>query len=624
MDHLQTEGRLAESVNLDELTPLELVRLMNAEDRRVAPAVGTQVEVIARAIGVIAERLERGGRLIYLGAGTSGRLGVLDATEMPPTFQTPPEMVVGVIAGGVEALTRAIEGAEDHPEAGARDLERLGVGPRDAVVGIATSGRTPYVLGGVRYARQQGAVTIGIACNPDAELVPLVDLAILPVVGPEVLSGSTRLKAGTATKLVLNMLSTGAMVRLGKTYGHLMVDLKATNEKLRWRANRIVREVTGLSREAAAELLDRCGGEVKTALVMHLAGVDVEQARERLQWAGGRVRQALVMQRSPMVVVAAASDWILGVDGGGSQTTAALARWLPGNNWEVVGRGTAGPSNLRAVGTTRALAALQEAIGAAFVAAGVPRQTVRAACLGLAGAGRAAEQRLVREWAEQHHWAATVEVIEDAVLPLAAGTPEGWGLAVIAGTGSMALAQDPAGRTARAGGWGWLLGDEGSGYALSCAALRAVASAADGRGPSTVLTERLLAACGLEQPEELIGYVYAQADRATLAAFAPIVLDCAAIDPVAHRIVLDGAAELAAVAATAAARLALPATVPLALAGGLFLSSKLYRDRFLHALAERGYQAHPLNRVSEPVLGAVRRAARLASAQSPSAVAERS
>jgi len=484
------------------------------------------------------------------------------------------------------------------------------------VVGIATSGRTPYVLGGLHYARRCGAFTIGLACNSDAELIPLVDLAIIPVVGPEVLSGSTRLKAGTATKLVLNMLSTGAMVRLGKTYGHLMVDLKATNEKLRWRANRIVREVTGLSREAAAELLERCGGEVKTALVAHLGGFDVETARERLRQARGRVRAALSgLPRSR--AVHEGGPWILGVDGGGTQTTALLARLQPaGNGWEIVGRGTAGSSNLRAVGVSAALTALDGAIREALAAAGVSGMTVRAACFGLAGAGRSAEQRLVQDWAEQRLGTSAVEVVEDAVLPLAAGTPEGWGLAVIAGTGSMAFAQNAAGQTARSGGWGWLLGDEGSGYALVQAALRAVLRAADGRAPATLLTERLLAACGLTQPEELVEYVYHRADRATLAALAPVVLECASRDAVADRLVQEGAAELAAVAATAAARVALPAAVPLALAGGLFLGSRLYRDRFLHALAERGYQAHPLTRVSEPALGALRRAYRLAASVS--------
>jgi N-acetylmuramic acid 6-phosphate etherase len=223
MDHLQTEARNPASTNLDELTPLELVRLMNAEDARVIPAVASQAEAIARAVEVIADRLRRGGRLVYLGAGTSGRLGVLDAAECPPTFSSPPGQVVGVIAGGPAALTRAVEGAEDHPEYAERDLDAIGLSAADVLVGIATSGRTPYVQGGLRHARGLGAYTIGLSCNPDSDLLPLVDLAITPVVGPEVLTGSTRLKAGTATKLVLNLLSTGAMVALGKTYGNLMV-----------------------------------------------------------------------------------------------------------------------------------------------------------------------------------------------------------------------------------------------------------------------------------------------------------------------------------------------------------------------------------------------------------------
>ena len=279
MDHLQTEARNPASTNLDELTPLQFVHLMNAEDAAVIPAVASQAESIARAIEVIAERLRAGGRLIYAGAGTSGRLGVLDATECPPTFNAPPGQVIGVIAGGPPALTQAVEGAEDHPEFAERDLQYLELSPKDVLVGIATSGRTPYVLGAVAYARRLGTLTIGLSCNADAELIPHVDLAITPVVGAEILSGSTRLKAGTATKLVLNMLSTGAMVRLGKTFGNLMVDLRATNEKLRVRTNRIVRQLTGLTREQADALLERSGRELKTALVAHLAAASPEEAQ---------------------------------------------------------------------------------------------------------------------------------------------------------------------------------------------------------------------------------------------------------------------------------------------------------------------------------------------------------
>src|SRR5439155_13452920 len=220
MSRMTTEARNPASEKIDTLSPLQIVRLMNAEDARVAEAVGREAESIARAVEVIANRLRADGRLVYIGAGTSGRLGVLDASECPPTFSTPPEMVVGLIAGGYGALTRAVEGAEDHPERAVEDLKKINFAAGDVLVGIATSGRTPYVIGGLKYARQVGAFAIGLACNDGSALADVCDLMITPVVGPEVISGSTRLKAGTATTLVLNMLTTGAMVLLGKTYGN--------------------------------------------------------------------------------------------------------------------------------------------------------------------------------------------------------------------------------------------------------------------------------------------------------------------------------------------------------------------------------------------------------------------
>jgi N-acetylmuramic acid 6-phosphate etherase len=293
MARMTTEARNPASEKIDTLSPLEIVRLMNAEDARVAEAVGSEAEPIARAIQVIAERLRTGGRLIYMGAGTSGRLGVLDASECPPTFSTPPELVVGLIAGGYGALTRAVEGAEDHPESAVADLKNIQFSKADVLVGIATSGRTPYVIGGLKYAREIGAFAIGLACNDASALADVADLMITPVVGPEVVSGSTRLKAGTATKLVLNMLTTGTMVQLGKTYGNLMVDLKATNTKLVIRSRRIVAELTGLSEAEAEKQLARCGGELKTAVVAYRRGVSPEEARKLLAVAGGQLRNAL-------------------------------------------------------------------------------------------------------------------------------------------------------------------------------------------------------------------------------------------------------------------------------------------------------------------------------------------
>jgi N-acetylmuramic acid 6-phosphate etherase len=266
---------------------------MNEQDAAVASAVADQADSIARAIDVIAERIRCGGRLIYIGAGTSGRLGVLDASECPPTFSTPPNMVIGLIAGGEKALTRAIEGAEDDPDRGRDDLIAVDLSDRDVVVGIATSGRTPYVLGGLQYANSMAAFTIGFSCNAACDLSQHCRIMISPIVGPEVISGSTRMKAGTATKMVLNMLTTGAMVRMGKTFGNLMVDLRATNTKLTLRSRRIVAEITGLPARDAQSLLDRCDGEVKTAIVAHARSVDPPLARKLLRDAQGHLRQVL-------------------------------------------------------------------------------------------------------------------------------------------------------------------------------------------------------------------------------------------------------------------------------------------------------------------------------------------
>ena len=289
---LETEKRNPATDAIDRMSALEIARAMNAEDATVAGAVGRELPQIAAAIEGITARLRQGGRLVYMGAGTSGRLGVLDASECPPTFSTPPELVVGWIAGGPEALTRSIEGAEDSTEAGRADAEQRGITGADVLVGIAASGRTPYVLGAVAYAKEQGALTVGLACNSGTPLAKAVDIMIAPVVGPEVIGGSTRLKAGTAQKMVLNMLSTGTMILLGKTYGNLMVDVQPTNGKLRRRAVAIVAQATGLTDMEAETLLRASHDEVKTAIVAALADVTPAAARARLASSGGVVRAA--------------------------------------------------------------------------------------------------------------------------------------------------------------------------------------------------------------------------------------------------------------------------------------------------------------------------------------------
>jgi len=292
MGDLATEQRNPRSSSIDTMDALELVDLINSEDRVVAEAVAGEREHIASAVELVVERFRRGGRLFYVGAGTSGRLGVLDAAECPPTFGTDPEMVQGIIAGGYDALVRAQEGAEDVAADGGEALAARGVGASDVVVGIATSGVTPYVLGALDSARRLGAATIFLCCTPPPDEAP-ADVVIAPIVGAEVVTGSTRMKAGTATKLVLNTITTSAMVLLGKTYGNLMVDLMATCDKLRDRACRILVETTGVDYRRAAEVIDEAGGSVKAAIVMEKTGLDRAAAERALADAGGFVREAL-------------------------------------------------------------------------------------------------------------------------------------------------------------------------------------------------------------------------------------------------------------------------------------------------------------------------------------------
>ena len=283
-----TEQRNPRSSRIDQLSTLEVVDLINAEDRMVAEAVAEERREIAHCIELVVECFERGGRLIYVGAGTSGRLGVLDSAEMPPTYGTDPVMVQGVIAGGYDALVRAREGAEDHPEDGAAAMDEREVGPDDFVLGIASSGTTPYVHGALARARELGARTGFLLCTyPSKELSRTHDVVIAPLVGPEVITGSTRMKAGTATKMVLNTITTAAMVRMGKVFGNLMVDLQVTCEKLRDRGERILMETAGVERPEAERLLNDAGGHVKTAIVMGAVGVDRAEARRRLDEAGG-------------------------------------------------------------------------------------------------------------------------------------------------------------------------------------------------------------------------------------------------------------------------------------------------------------------------------------------------
>lgn len=293
LNKMITEGRNAASQHIDELSTEAMLRVINEEDKKVALAVEAILPQIAQAVDAISDAFRQGGRLIYCGAGTSGRLGILDASECPPTFGTPRSQVVGLIAGGHTAILQAVENAEDNRAQGEQDLRDIAFTASDVLVGIAASGRTPYVLGALAYAKSLGATCAALSCNPDSDMARLADIALTPVVGPEVVTGSSRMKAGTAQKLVLNMLSTGAMIRSGKVYGNLMVDVEATNQKLVQRQINIVMQACDCDETVAKQALAACDGQCKTAIVMVLAGLSAEASRVLLAQNNGFIRQAL-------------------------------------------------------------------------------------------------------------------------------------------------------------------------------------------------------------------------------------------------------------------------------------------------------------------------------------------
>lgn len=667
MDHLTTEQSNPASGELDRLSPLEIATLMNREDARVAPAVASQLPVIAETIGLIADRLRAGGRLFYLGAGTSGRLGVLDASECPPTFQSDPGMVTGIIAGGPAALTRAIEGAEDQPQLAVADLENHQLRSGDVLVGIATSGRTPYVLGGLAHARSVGADTVAITCNPDSELQQVADRTIAVVVGPEVLSGSTRLKAGTATKMVLNMLSTGAMVRLGKTYGNLMVDLRASNQKLRERARRIVIRLTGTSESEAEAALASCSGAVKPAVVRLQRGLSAEAAQRALDQAGGDLRAALSgdqeLSASAMEPQSDQTDgpWLVaGIDAGGSRTAAWVAPLAQGKSFAVdasgsevgplkpapvnpataipaehgtgagtgAGTGEAGPGNPVVAGFDAAMQQIGTALDRALQQAGARRRQIRAAWVAVAGAGQPAMQSRILAELRRQGLGGSIEVSDDIQPVFAAAEASLQGpsqmaprlqVALIAGTGSLAWGRelDEAGRVIsaqRSGGWGPLLGDEGSGYAIARSALQSVCQSADGRRPPTALRTAILGALGLPAMAELQAWIHAPSTgRAEIARLAPLVLDLAGRDSAADEILAGAGRQLAAMVSAVLTQLQVGAREwMLVLSGGL-----LNRPNPLgvpERLAELGWTPAVVRVVAEPVAGCLQLARSLAKA----------
>ncbi|OCT55071.1 putative glucokinase regulator family protein [Cladophialophora carrionii] len=496
---LQTEQRNCASSNIDQVSTLELCHIINVQDATIADSVAECIPTIAAAIDCLAGRVRAGGRVVYVGAGTSGRLGILDASEIPPTFSSPEGQFVGIIAGGEAAIRHAQEGAEDDVDAAVQDLEALHLdGQVDSLVGIAASGRTPYVLSCLSYAKRLGCATVGVACTEPSAMSRshTVDYMISPVVGPEVVTGSTRMKAGTATKLVLNMLSTGTMIKLGKTFGNMMVDLKATNLKLQQRSRNILRTVCGLRCPTSDDdldiLLHKCHGSVKLAIASLSLGVSVSEAERRLDEAGGVLADLL----KQVVDLSLPDDstnqrYHLCIDGGGSKCAAAVIS-VDGES----GHGESSGCNVTDVGVEASLASISSAIqGACDTMATLKGKSWRprlfsSVWIALAGHDRKQIATIVDKALEdlfarpQGPGLTITNDIELLAIPAAEKHNVDSSVVLVAGTGSVAMSfQRQKGRfvrTGRSGGWGHLLGDDGSGFDIGRRAIRVALAALEG------------------------------------------------------------------------------------------------------------------------------------------------
>ncbi|KIW97102.1 N-acetylmuramic acid 6-phosphate etherase [Cladophialophora bantiana CBS 173.52] len=499
---LQTEQRNAKSTDIDQIPTIELCQIINREDSTIAGAVSRCIPVIAAAIDCLAERVQAGGRVIYTGAGTSGRLGVLDASEIPPTYSAPEGQFVGIIAGGDAALRNAQEGAEDDSNAAVRDLEALQLnGAVDSLIGIAASGRTPYVLSGLSYAKSLGCATIGVACaQPSAMSTSgVVDFMIDAVVGPEVITGSTRMKAGTATKLALNMLSTGTMIKIGKTYGNMMVDLKATNFKLQQRSRNILRTICGSrcpdSDASLDALLESCQGSVKLAIATLGLGTPVAEAKQRLEEASGVLANVLKKptngcSNGQTTADGDAPDYVLCVDGGGSKCAAVV---ISADGQRGYGEGPG--CNVTDVGVESAVLSISLAIQRAWdrhpTVRTRPWTSDRFSSIWIALAGHdrkeiAATVDSVLEKLFKRPVGVKLRVTNDIELLATAAAEKNdtsSAIVLVAGTGSIAMTFERQGdrfiRIGRSGGWGHLLGDDGSGFDIGRQALRLALSAVD-------------------------------------------------------------------------------------------------------------------------------------------------
>ncbi|KAH9224995.1 putative glucokinase regulator family protein [Leptodontidium sp. 2 PMI_412] len=645
LDGLQTEGRNANSNDIDKVSTYELCQIINKEDATVATAVNNCLPVIAEAIDALASRVRQGGRIMYVGAGTSGRLGVIDASEIPPTYSAPSEQFVALIAGGDAALRYAQEGAEDDVIAAERDLKALKMdGNLDSLIGIAASGRTPYVLRCLAFAKSLGCVTVGVACcEPSAmRKEGNADHMISLVTGPEVVTGSTRMKAGTGTKMALNMLSTGVMIKVGKTYGNMMIDVKSSNLKLQQRSKNIVRTICGERSPASDEdlnvLLAACGGSVKLAVANILLDVSIPEAKKRLADAGGILADVLQNSKSQVSQPITAGEYVLCVDGGGSKCGAVLL----GKN-EEYGVGEAGECNVSNVGLDAALSsislAIQRAVDSYSATKGQPFKSIpfRKVWIGLAGYDRPnIASRINPLLAKLFHPEVGSQLKISNDIDLIANNFGNNNVdsvtVLVAGTGSIAMSFERKDgqleQTGRSGGWGHLLSDDGSGYAIGRQALRFALESADetnmqqragkswGNLDPLVLRifEHFELNQGLDAPIHLLNQILSSESigegiskpTKRIAEVAKVVIDASSSSQKARDILGEGSKSLVRLLSSLVVSQEIDTSrTNLILAGGL-LQSKVYQDIFLNNLDTTGLKFDDTKAVKHPALVAAK------------------
>lgn len=617
---LTTEQANPRTANIDSISTTELLQIINDEDALVPIAVRKELPSISTAVDQIYPRMLAGGRLIYVGCGTSGRLGVVDASECPPTYSAHPDQVIGWMAGGDAAIRKAAEGVEDSYEKGDQDMNQFSITENDTLVGIAASGRTPYVLGAVAHAKERKALTVGLSFNKGIVLEKAVDIMIAPVCGPEVVTGSTRMKAGTATKLVLNMLSTGVMIRLGKTLGNLMVDVKSSNEKLVARSRRIVKMAVGPSGFLAGsnelvnmddqnidQLMNACDGQVKLSILVAMTGLSVTDAVALLEKNQGVLRAALeerkTVQKPEQIKEsnkAVSNARYLAIDCGGTKMAAA-ALDEQGN---VVGQAQIASTNFATTAMDVFLSKLQQV---AQLACGTETNlpTFKAIWIGSAGCdATSSQQELIAKVKD------TFQVTEDTKIRvtndvdlLASGLGKQEGVVLIAGTGSIAIRYNKSGeRIRRSGGLGFLVGDEGSGWDIGQAAVRHAGAVVDDRAPPSILSKRVLAQLECEDRAGFIAKVYAGDEptrKGRITKLAEAVLTSASENcAVSQSILTESAKQIALVASYVT-----QSSDTVILGGGLLTGAMSYQALVKDSLIEMGIkieQAVPMDNAALP------------------------